>query len=214
MLVKKSFKGNFFFCSIRPVHRRKGVVKEWFGNGEKIQLAGKIEFLQQSVYDLTNIEVQLQHLNSNSTYFIHTAPVQIDLEFPCEQTTLFGHWNPLRVDINSSPREYRGTSDQYEMGDLSGKYGVLDNTTTVFKSVYNDTMLPLFTSRSILGRSLVLYRQKNRRRSACSTIERGYSPAEGREIRKIVSFHNPKGLLYGFIRMVSNNYFSKISKYS
>lgn len=81
-----------------------------------------------------------------------------NLEFPCEETTLYGHWNPLNVDPASSPRLYHGTPDQYEMGDLSGKFGFLDNQ-TMFKVSYNDTMLPIFGPRSILARSVVIHKK-------------------------------------------------------
>lgn len=86
------------------------------------------------------------------------APVEGHLEFPCEATTVYDHWNPLNVDPQSSPRAYQGTPDQYEMGDLSGKHGTLDNH-TLYKHEYNDTMLPLFGPRSILGRSIVIHKR-------------------------------------------------------
>ena len=62
------------------------------------------------------------------------------------------------VDPVSSPRFYRGTSDQYEIGDLSGKFGLLENH-TLYKTSYNDTILPLFGAYSILGRSVVIHKK-------------------------------------------------------
>jgi hypothetical protein len=38
-------------------------------------------------------------------------------------------------------------------------------------------------------------------RWACSTIERGYSPSEARELRAIASFHHPDGYAYGYLKM-------------
>jgi len=35
----------------------------------------------------------------------------------------------------------------------------------------------------------------------CSTLERGYSPSEARELRAIASFHHPTGYAYGYIKM-------------
>lgn len=87
------------------------------------------------------------------------------------------------------------------MGDLSGKFGTLDNQTH-YKHEYNDTMLPLFGPRSIIGRSVVIHKRDKNRRWACSTIERGYSPAEARELRAIASFHHPGGFAYGYMEMV------------
>lgn len=85
------------------------------------------------------------------------------MEFPCESTTLYGHWNPLDVDPNLSPVPTAGTSDQYEMGDLSGKFGTLDGRRR-YMAVYNDTQLPLFGPRSIIGRSIVVHKKdKNAR---------------------------------------------------
>lgn len=86
------------------------------------------------------------------------------------------------------------------MGDLSGKFGTLDNY-TLYKTDYNDSMLPLFGPRSILGRSIVIHKREKNRRWACSTIERGYSPSEARELRAIASFHHPGGYAYGYMRM-------------
>ena len=87
------------------------------------------------------------------------VPVEIDLEFPCEGTSLYGHWNPLNVNPNKSPPPAEGTPDQYEMGDLSGKFGTLDNKRK-YISTYNDTLLPLFDSKSILGRSIVIHKKE------------------------------------------------------
>jgi len=52
-----------------------------------------------------------------------------------------------------------GTLDQYEIGDLSGKFGSLDNKKK-YATIYNDTMLPLFGPRSVLGRSVVIHKKE------------------------------------------------------
>ncbi|XP_044755346.1 uncharacterized protein LOC123314251 [Coccinella septempunctata] len=194
-------RGERLACSrIGGVYRRKAVVRDWFPNGNDLSVKGRIEFIQQTEYDVTNVEVSLEGLVDNSGYHIHVVPVEENLEFPCEETTLYGHWNPLNVDPSSSPRLYQGTPDQYEMGDLSGKFGSLDNQ-TIFKVSYNDTMLPIFGPRSILGRSVVIHKRVTGDRWACSTIERGYSPSEARELRAIASFHHPSGYAYGYMKM-------------
>ncbi|CAH0556110.1 unnamed protein product [Brassicogethes aeneus] len=193
-------RGERLACSIiGGVYRRKAVVRDWFPNGYELSVKGKIEFYQQTEYDITNVEVGLEGLKDYSGYHIHVVPVEEILEFPCEETTLYNHWNPLNVDAASSPRSYLGTPDQYEMGDLSGKFGSLDNQ-TIYKTHYNDSMLPLFGPRSILGRSVVIHK-KDTSRAACSTIERGYSPSEARELRGISSFHHPQGYAYGYMKM-------------
>ncbi|XP_050302289.1 uncharacterized protein LOC126740355 [Anthonomus grandis grandis] len=197
-------RGERLACSrVGGVYRRKAVAKDWFPNSGNVQLPvkGKIEFIQQTEYDITNVEVSFEGLNRQAKgYHVHITPVEENLEFPCEATTLYGHWNPLNVDPSSSPTRYHGTPDQYEMGDLSGKFGNLENA-TIYKTHYNDTMLPLFGPRSILARSIVIHKRIDNERWACSTIERGYSPSEAREIRAIASFHHPLGYAYGYMKM-------------
>ncbi|CAG9854590.1 unnamed protein product [Phyllotreta striolata] len=193
-------RGERLACStISGVYRRKAVARDWFPNGFDLSVKGKIEFLQQTEYDITDIEVNLEGLTFLTGYHIHMTPVEEDLEFPCESTTLYETWNPFNVDSTSSPRSYRGTPDQYEAGDLSGKLGNLQNR-TVDKRFYNDTLLTLFGPKSILGRSIIIYRE-NIKRWACSTIERGYSASEARELRAIASFHNPMGFVFGYAKM-------------
>lgn len=122
------------------------------------------------------------------------------MEFPCESSTLYGHYNPLSVDPRLSPSPRNGSVDEYEMGDLSGKFGAIDNLEH-FEGSYNDTNLPLFGNNNVFGRSIVIHKKRKNSRWACSTLERGYSPSEAREIRGIASFHNPLGYVYGYIRM-------------
>lgn len=64
----------------------------------------------------------------------------------------------MKINPESSPKHYRGTVDQYEMGDLSGKFGALDNY-AIFKTSYNDTLLPLFGPNNLLGRSIIIHKQ-------------------------------------------------------
>lgn len=57
---------------INRIYRRKAVAKDWFGNGEEISLSGKLEFIQESSYDVTDAEVSLEGLNgSMSGYHVH-----------------------------------------------------------------------------------------------------------------------------------------------
>lgn len=186
-----------------------------------LTIKGKLELVQQSEYDLTNAEVDFKGLDQNSGYHVHVvstesakcisvlfitklpstqqAPVEGDLEFPCEDSTVYGHWNPRNVEPKQSPPPAMGSTDQYELGDLSGKFGTLDGV-TMYEQAYNDTRLPLFGYESIIGRSIVVHKKEKNRRWACSTLERGYSPNEAREIRAIASFHHPAGFAYGYIR--------------
>ena len=92
-----------------------------------------------------------------------------------------------------------GTPDQYEVGDLSGKYGVLDTKQSI-REVYNDTNLPLFGTNSIIGRSIVIHKMGRAERWACSSIGWGWDPDEASQVTAIASFHHPDGYAWGYIR--------------
>ncbi|XP_034664777.1 uncharacterized protein LOC117899105 isoform X1 [Drosophila subobscura] len=194
-------RGERLACSAVIGHfRRKVVAKDWYANGDELTVSGRVEITQQSEYDVSNVEVQLKGLKNNGGYHIHKTPVEANLAFPCEASTLYGHWNPFEVNPKSSPPPRQGTSDQYELGDLSGKFGGL-NGLTQYEDSYNDTNLPLFGYNSIIGRSVVIHKHQRNARWACSTLERGYSPSEARELRAIASFHHPTGYAYGYVKM-------------
>ncbi|GBP28787.1 hypothetical protein EVAR_19831_1 [Eumeta japonica] len=194
-------RGERMACSIvNGLHRRKAVVRDWFGNGEPVDFKGKLELIQQSEYDLTNAQVQFDGLTNVHNYKIHETPVEKDLEFPCEKTTLYDAYNPFHVNGARTPPPTLGTADQYELGDLGNKYGLLENKKSL-STYFNETQVSLFGPFSILGRSVVLHQKTKDRRWACSSVERGYSPSEAREIRGIASFHHPNGFAYGYVRM-------------
>ncbi|KAL0112201.1 hypothetical protein PUN28_011934 [Cardiocondyla obscurior] len=195
-----AIRGDRLACSIiGGVYSRKAVARDWFGNGEQVSLRGKMELVQQTEYDITNVDVSLEGLDGKmSEYHIHTIPIEYGLEFPCEGASLYRHSNPLVVNINGMLAQ--GTLDQYEIGDLSGKFGTLDSKKKYIMA-YNDTTLSLFGLRSILGRSIVIHKKEKNLRWACSTIERGYSPTDADELRAIASFHHPQGFVYGYIKM-------------
>jgi len=191
-------RGERLACSkILGVFRRKAVARDWFGNGVPIGLTGKVEFLQHSEYSLTDIELNLEGLKDVGDYQIHMTPVLEILEFPCEESTLYGVFNPYETQ----EVKITGTPDQYRVGDISGKFGKLTGQISFQKIGYNDTNLMIFGQKSILGRSMVLHSAYQTKRLACSTIERGYSPSEARELRAIASFHRPDGYAHGYIRM-------------
>ncbi|XP_031640527.1 uncharacterized protein LOC116352238 isoform X2 [Contarinia nasturtii] len=193
-------RGDRLACTTIERHfPRKVVASDWYGNGVSISVKGKLELYQQSEYEITNIDVNLKGLNATSGYHVHEVSVQENLLFPCEATTIYDHWNPRGVNAKTSPMPREGSSDLYEMGDLSGKFGTLDRLTEYMAS-FNDTNIPLFGYETVLGRSIVIHKKQKNVRWACSTLERGYSPQESREIRAIASFHHPKGYAYGYMR--------------
>ncbi|KAJ2940014.1 hypothetical protein O0L34_g14045 [Tuta absoluta] len=194
-------RGERLACSVvTGLHRRKAVVRDWFGNGSPVNIMGRIEMTQQTEYHPVNVQVTLDGLDDVNNYKIHQCPVEKELEFPCEKQTLYDTYNPFHIDRNKSPPPSKGSVDQYEVGDLGSKYGLLSGQRSVTKH-YNETQLTLFGPLSILGRSVVLHKKARDRRWACSSIERGYSPSEAREIRAIASFHHPGGFARGYVRM-------------
>lgn len=65
-----------------------------------------------------------------------------------------------------------GTDDEYEVGDLSGKYGTFLNLSAVSKTIV-DYNLPMFGRNSIQGRSLVIHKlkiQDNNMRWVCNNL--------------------------------------------
>lgn len=138
--------------------------------------------------------MNLKGLSEASGYHIHLAPVESELEFPCEASTLHGRWRPPFVLSSNMSLE-----EHHELGDLSGRFGSLDRRVD-YKASFNDTSISLYGYQSILGRSVIIYKREKNRRWACSSFDRSYNPKDSREIRAIASFHNPKGYAYGYMR--------------
>ena len=146
---------------------------------------------------------------------------QDQLEFPCTGDAVGGHFNPYNWDASESPKPSVGTPDQYEIGDLSGKYGLLKQQSNM-RGVFNDSNLPLFGAQSVVGRSIVVHKKykvggsgnpgifylvyldtlydHKAERWACASIGWGFDPDEAREVRAIASFHHPDGFAWGYIR--------------
>ena len=54
-------------------HWRKAVARDWYANGVPLTVTGKMEFLVQSEYDLTNVEISLKGLSDNGGYGVHVV---------------------------------------------------------------------------------------------------------------------------------------------
>nr|XP_039259748.1 uncharacterized protein LOC120336197 isoform X1 [Styela clava] len=138
---------------------------------------GTFTFTQKSPFDATQTSIALTGLASRTSgYHVHKFPVAQRLsssENPCDARFVSGHFNPYSVDVNASPSPGTGTADQYEIGDLSGKYGTLANKNE-FSAMYTDWNLPLFGPNSIVGRSIVIHNADGSR-LMCNTI--GYPGA-------------------------------------
>lgn len=125
---------------------------------------GFLRFSQRYRMDPTVVTVNLKNLRGRgSGYHVHLYPVQ-DKVFPddnqCSDDAVGGHFNPFEVDAKKSPKPGTGTSDEYEVGDLSGKYSLLDSgpLADIHFGIYADFNLPLFGVYSIVGRSVVIHR--------------------------------------------------------
>ena len=195
-------RGDRMACTTIVRHvRHKAVASDWFGNGiTPPPVSGRLEFVQDMSNSETHTLVSLKGLDAQAnSYHVHVIPVQDELEFPCTGEAVGGHFNPFKYDKSASPKPSEGTPDQYEIGDLSGKYGLLAGRRNI-REIYNDTNLPLFGENSIVGRSIVVHKKYKAQRWACASIGWGFDPDEAREVRAVASFHHPDGFAWGYVR--------------
>ncbi|KAM9493279.1 uncharacterized protein cusr [Clarias gariepinus] len=137
----------------------------WQGPGSSL---GIINFYQLSPQGPTNINVSLTSLEAKAGgYHVHLLPVKSGPE-ACSNENIMGHFNPYSVNISTSPAPGNGTVDQYEIGDISGKFGSLADQ-NLLENDYNDLNMPLSGLNSIVGRSLVIH-YKNGSRMQCADI--------------------------------------------
>ncbi|KAF7688296.1 uncharacterized protein cusr [Silurus meridionalis] len=139
--------------------------RSWQGSGSSV---GNVHFLQHSPQGPTNIHVSLSSLEAKAGgYHVHLLPVKSGPD-ACSNENVMGHFNPYNVNISTSPSAANGTVDQYEIGDISGKFGSL-NDQTKFENHYKDCNMPLGGPNSIVGRSLVIH-YRNGSRMQCADI--------------------------------------------
>uniref|UniRef100_H3AAW4 Superoxide dismutase copper/zinc binding domain-containing protein n=1 Tax=Latimeria chalumnae TaxID=7897 RepID=H3AAW4_LATCH len=139
-------------ANITVMHLALGKTGPWFG---KVKASGKLTFLQNSDLDLTQVNVSLTNLRGEAGgYHVHVLPLKTNSSDICADAK--GHFNPFSVNKSASPAFGNGTSDQYEVGDLSGRFGTLKGQSS-WQQLYEDNNLPLFGPRSIMGRSLVIH---------------------------------------------------------
>ena len=158
--------GERIACSNISVYQPLEAVANFDENG----ISGSIQFFQQSPFDPTQVRVNLEGLSGNTDgYHVHVTPVGPDFvgsPTKCLGEYTGGHWNPINVDYMMVPPV---TSDQYEVGDLSGKFGGLSGLNQI-SEVYFDQNVPLFGPYNIIGRSIVIHRPGGDR-LICSNIE-------------------------------------------
>lgn len=133
---------------------------------------GEILFEQRSHFDATRVLVNLTGLSGLAGGFhVHEYPVPIPKtadEAICSATAK--HYNPWGWDPSNSPPPGRGTGELYELGDLSGKFGMLTGLSILENDVV-DTTLPLFGPFSINGRGLVIHLASGGSRWVCTNVQ-------------------------------------------
>ncbi|XP_061408919.1 uncharacterized protein LOC133343369 [Lethenteron reissneri] len=169
---------------LRAVTIRTG---EWRGGGT---VQGQMVFTQPSDLDSTSVLVQFSNLQkavSGLHVHILSMPRSLPPSDPavCADRAVRGHFNPFSVDVVVGPAPGNGTPDQYEVGDISGKFGPLRDLDQR-EGNYSDTNLPLSGINSIAGRSVVIHRN-NGSRLQCADLGRE-KPAEAEWLRARVSF--------------------------
>ncbi|XP_023676080.1 uncharacterized protein cusr [Paramormyrops kingsleyae] len=151
-------------ANITAVHLVKAQSGTWFGSGTS---EGHVQF-SQDFPGLTTINVSLSNLNwMAGGYHVHKLPINSTVN-PCSDRNIMGHFNPLAVNQSSSPPPGNGTVDQYEIGDISGKFGLLIDQDQS-QNQYQDCNMPLTGPNSIVGRSLVIH-YLNGSRMQCANI--------------------------------------------
>ncbi|KAK3595909.1 hypothetical protein CHS0354_014750 [Potamilus streckersoni] len=162
--------GNIKACANVVEFKTKEALAKFSNDG----VHGYIKLTQKSPLDETLVEVDLEGLNSLADgYHVHEWPVSQMLEQGqsiCNGEYVSGHLNPFFVNVSASPSAGTGTNDQYEIGDLSGKYGSLRNQRE-FKNNYTDRNLPLFGVNSVVGRSIVIHKAPTGARWVCASLE-------------------------------------------
>lgn len=138
---------------------------------EDNHLNGQVMFSQESPIDPTLVDIELKRNKDAYSYGIDELPtIARSSEEPKKCNNINNIiFNPSNISPFSVPIEGLGTSDQYAIGDLSGKYGTLlqkenEKISTV------DFNLPLFGAHSVVGRALVFY-SHNGSTVACSNLD-------------------------------------------
>ncbi|KAL4640195.1 hypothetical protein GN956_G12638 [Arapaima gigas] len=178
-------------ANITNAHLVSAQTTVWFGPGKS---QGQVRFLQGPT-EVTFINVSLSNLDLKaSSFHVHVLPIKASGD-PCSDENIMGHFNPLDVKQSSSPAPGVGTVDQYEIGDISGKFGLLTDLNQTEKE-FTDVNMPLSGPNSIVGRSLVIH-YLNESRMQCANIVAD-STADGHWVKAKAVF---SGIIIGTIKL-------------
>ncbi|KAM3917636.1 uncharacterized protein RB166_016589 [Leptodactylus fuscus] len=171
-------------CANILLHRNsEGRTGAWFGFGNA---HGELRASQVSELDPTFVQFSFHDLRGLAGGFhIHLLPVTGALDEPCSNALIQGHFNPFSINISTSPVAGNGTDDEYEVGDISGRQGLLTNQDNVTKQ-YMDMNFPMSGRHSILGRSLVIH-YANGSRMQCTRFLQDL-PLDGEWVRATAEF--------------------------
>ncbi|XP_041838085.1 uncharacterized protein cusr [Melanotaenia boesemani] len=174
VVIHESAKGEprIACANVTMVRATKASLRNWFGPGS---CSGQVKFSQVVPQGPITINVDLINLHSSSGgYHVHMLPLKSGSTEPCSNADILGHFNPLMWNTSKSPSPGEGTVDQYEIGDISGKFGMLTGRND-FKAVYEDSDMSLTGPYSIVGRSLVVH-HANGSRIRCADISAETNP--------------------------------------
>ena len=169
ILVVKALNGTVLTCPKIIQYQTRNTLTTLSRDG----VTGTISFQQMSPFDPTMVSVDLSGLGGKAGgYHIHKWPVpekwSADQSI-CSADYVSGHFNPFSINTSTDPAPASGTNDQYEVGDLSSKFGLLAGLTEKSDN-YTDYNLQLFGINSVIGRSIVVH-YDNSSRWVCATIE-------------------------------------------
>ncbi|CAG2170627.1 unnamed protein product [Oppiella nova] len=202
-------RGDRLGCAVvRVMHSLTAAVRNWrTSSGIVSNISGSVVLHQESPYDETSIKLDLHGLNGfASGYHIHKVWVPIDKEFPCSSDAVYGHYNPFGVDVSVGPFPQIGSVDEYEAGDLSGKFGLLDDRHHERLDLI-DLNLDLRGHNTVIGRSIVIHKKEKNFRWVCGTIRCEVKKDMAREVVGLASFDEPRHLISGYIRFRQFQYF-------
>ena len=172
---------------------------------------GSITFFQSLSWgNITRITVSLsgldQYPSETFPWHVHNYPFTTQERNPCSAASVGGHFDPFMASSRPNYSTSCSIKDPSlcEVGDLSGKFGLLPTTLGFLV----DSYLPLYGVHSIVGRSVVIHRNDNTR-WVCANIEYpsdvtvAYSPFRtvfGGNIFFIEPY-SPMGLTTVFVRL-------------
>ncbi|XP_067657181.1 uncharacterized protein [Haliotis asinina] len=186
ILSKDSGDAPLACADIISLRTRYATVNEWVQN-----VTGYINFTQKhgDTSDDTLVSIDIENLGRQAGgYHIHEFPVPSDSQNPCSGASVAGHYNPFQVIIANSPFPSNGTYDQYEVGDLSGKYGMLNNESSE-NIEKRDNMINLFGQYSVVGRSVVIHKMVDGARWTCGNITEDVSKTGGMKHMAMAKFN-------------------------